>query len=193
MVTGSGGDTGIDSIAIIANNNLITDESTIEDLLEVNGYLDVTFLFVQAERSPHFEMAKIGQFGFGVRDFFGSEKLPRNDAVSLYSDLMKAIYKQSAKFRPKIPTCIVYYVTTGKWNNDTPLVARVDEEVSSLQDTELFSSVSFNPIGASQILSLYRQSQNAIQREFVFDKRVVVPEVNGVTQAYLGFLKATDF
>ncbi len=39
LVTGNGGDTGIDSIAIIANNNLITDEATIEELLLVNGYL----------------------------------------------------------------------------------------------------------------------------------------------------------
>ncbi len=51
LVTGSGGDIGIDAIAIIVNNNLVTDVDTIEDLLAVNGYLDVTFVFVQAERS----------------------------------------------------------------------------------------------------------------------------------------------
>lgn len=193
LITGNGGDTGIDSIAIIANNNLVTDETTIEELLHVNGYLDVTFVFVQAERSAHFDMAKIGQFGFGVNDFFGQGKLPRNEIISLYSDLMKAIYNQSAKFRPKNPSCILYYVTTGKWNNDPALVTRAEAEVSSLKETGLFSEVSFVPIGATQILSLYRQGQNAIQREFIFDQRVVVPEVSGVTQAYLGFLKALDF
>src|ERR1700730_5856268 len=56
LVTGSGDDTSIDAIAVIVNNNIITDVDTIEDLLDVNGYLDVTFIFVQAERSPHFDM-----------------------------------------------------------------------------------------------------------------------------------------
>jgi hypothetical protein len=73
LVTGSGGDTGIDAIAIIVNNNLVTDVDTIEDLLALNGYLDVTFAFVQAERSSHFDSAKIGKLGFGVKDFFGEE------------------------------------------------------------------------------------------------------------------------
>jgi hypothetical protein len=44
LVTGSGGDTGIDAIAVVANNNLITDEAMIEDLIAVNKYLDVTFV-----------------------------------------------------------------------------------------------------------------------------------------------------
>jgi hypothetical protein len=58
LVTGSGGDTGFDALAIIVNNNLVTDVDTVEDLLSLNGYLDVTFVFVQASRSPHFEGAK---------------------------------------------------------------------------------------------------------------------------------------
>jgi hypothetical protein len=193
LVTGSGGDTGIDAIAVVVNNNLILDEAAIEDLVAINKYLDVTFIFVQAERSPHFDMAKIGQFGFGVRDFFGEGKLPRNEAVSLYSDIMDTTYNHSSSFRPRNPACILYYVTTGKWNNDAALVTRADAEVSSLMHTNLFSSVKFVPVGADQIQRLNRESRNAIQREFIFDKRVVVPEVTGVAQAYIGFLKATDF
>jgi hypothetical protein len=50
LITGSGGDTGIDAIAIVVNNNLATDVDTVEDLLVLNGYFDVTFVFVQAGR-----------------------------------------------------------------------------------------------------------------------------------------------
>ena len=78
LVTGKGDDIGIDSIAIIVNNNLVTDVDTIEDLIGVNGYLDVTFVFVQASHSPHFDSGKIGTFGHGVRDFFVEGKMPRN-------------------------------------------------------------------------------------------------------------------
>src|SRR5271157_1637572 len=70
VVTGSGGDTGIDGIATIINGSLVSDADLVEEYAERNGYLDVDFLFVQAERSSGFDSAKIGQFGFGVQDFF---------------------------------------------------------------------------------------------------------------------------
>lgn len=193
LVTGSGSDTGIDAIAIIVNNNLVTDVDTVEDLLALNGYLDVTFVFVQADRSPHFDSAKIGKFGFGVKDFFGEGKLPRNDAIKNFAEIMDALYEKSGKFRPKNPACHLYYVTTGSWNAEQDLVVRAQAEKSDLMKTELFSDVQLHPIGASQIHRLYRQAKNSISRDFVFDKKVVVPEVSGVTAAYLGFLPAADY
>jgi AIPR protein len=192
VVTGSGGDTGFDTLAIIVNNNLVTDVDTVEDLLSLNGYLDVTFVFVQASRSPHFEGAKIGTLGFGIKDFFGEGKLQRNEAVKAYAEIMKALYDKSAKFRPNNPTCFFYYATTGIWNNELDLVARVMAEIGDLKKTGMFSDVRFFAVGAPQIHALYRQSKNSISREFVFDKKVVVPEVAGVTAAYLGFLPATE-
>lgn len=192
LVTGNGDDTGIDAIAIIVNNNLVTDVDTIEDLLAVNGYLDVTFVFVQAERSPHFDSGKIGKFGFGVRDFFGEGKMPRNEEVEQFYKIMGAVYEKSSKFRSGNPECYIYYVTTGNWNNDKALVVRSEAEVSDLNATGMFSHVEFIPIGANQIQGLYRQTKNSITREFVFDKKVVVPEVQGVTAAYLGFISGNQ-
>src|SRR5512134_3085410 len=57
IVTGSGGDTGIDSIAIIVNGSLVGDADLVKDYADRNGYLDVTFVFSQAERSSSFESA----------------------------------------------------------------------------------------------------------------------------------------
>ena len=82
IATGSGGDTGIDAIAIVVNGTLVTDQELVKELAETNGYLDVTFVFVQAERSSSFEGSKIGTFGYGVMDFFKEiPTLPRNEEV----------------------------------------------------------------------------------------------------------------
>ena len=82
LATGSGGDTGIDAIAILINGSLVTDSELVVDLAKTNGYLDVTFVFVQAERSAAFDGATIGTFGFGVCDFFQDHpQLQRNDAI----------------------------------------------------------------------------------------------------------------
>ncbi len=193
VVGNNGNDTGIDAIAAIVNNNLVTDVDEIDNLISVNNYLDVTFIFVQAERSNHFDMAKIGQFCFGVKDFFGAGKLKRNEAVQQFSDIMNAIYNHSAKFRPNKPNCYLYYVTTGVWKNDQNLRVRADTEVADIKSTNLFDRVEFYPVDATSIQKLYNQSKNTISREFTFDKRTVVPEVNGVKEAYLGFLPAKDF
>jgi hypothetical protein len=146
LVTGDGGDTGIDGVAIIVNNNLVTDIDEIDEILSVNGYLDVTFVFVQAERSSNFESTKIGTFGYGVRDFFGAGSLVRNDQIKNACAIMNAIFSKSAKFTKGNPNIIMYYVTTGRWQNDQNLIARYQTEVNDLTDTGNFQSVVFTPV-----------------------------------------------
>ena len=49
LATGAGGDTGIDAIAILINGSLVTDSELVAELAKTNGYLDVTFVFVQVQ------------------------------------------------------------------------------------------------------------------------------------------------
>ncbi len=194
IITGAGDDTGIDGIAIIVNGSLVTDAESLEQQAESAGHLDVTFVFVQAERSPGFDAAKMGTFGFGVMDFFKeTPTLRRNEQIILAADIMAAIYKRSSKFKRGNPACRLYYVTTGRWVGDKTLEARRHAVVGDLDSTGLFSSSEFLPIDAEGLQKLYRQTKNAISREFNFANRTVVPDVPGVAQAYLGFLPGLEF
>ena len=112
----------------------------------------MTFIFVQAERSSHFETQKIGQTGFGVLDFFKDEpQLPRNVAVKDAAAIMTAVYERSSKFTRGNPNCQVYYVTTGTWNADANLEARRAAVVQDLTETNLFGEVVFSPVGADAL------------------------------------------
>ena len=71
---GGGGDTAIDAVAVIVNNIHVTDVDSIEEVAAQNGQLDVSFIFVQARRSAGFDGSKIGDFGFGVRDFLAPSR-----------------------------------------------------------------------------------------------------------------------
>lgn len=193
IVTGAGGDTGIDGIAIIVNGSLVTDIETLEEQANQAGSLDAAFIFVQAERSPGFDAAKIGTFGFGVVDFFNEKpNLKRNDKVAA-ADIVAAILKRSSKFKRGNPMCRLYYVTTGKWTGDATLEARRKTVVSDLVGTNLFREVEFIPVDAEGLQKLYRQTKNALSTKFKFEKRTVIPSAPGVTQAYLGFLPAPEF
>jgi hypothetical protein len=194
VVIGSGGDTGIDGLAIIVNGALVDDVASIEDLSEQNGYLDVSFIFVQAERSEGFDTAKIGQFSFGVMDFFKDDPvLPRGKEIKSFANIMAKIYSLSSKFKRGNPICKLYYVTSGTWTNDPALEARRRASIDDLMALRIFRNVEFSPIGADGVQRLNRESKNSVAREFEFSQKTVVPEIPGVSEAYVGLLPANEF
>ncbi len=188
VVVGSGNDTGIDAIAVIVNGSLISGVDELEDLLASSGYIEATFVFVQAKTSNSFDAGEIGTFCTGVRDFFAQEPvLPRNDSIQAMAELQAAIYDNSARFRRGNPHCRLRYVCAGRWTDDTHLVGRVATEVEALQALGLFApeGVEFLPIDADRIQVLYRDTQHRVTAEFQFPSRTVLPEMEHVTEAYL--------
>lgn len=192
IVTGAGGDTGIDGFAVLVNGKLVTDKDELEDF--EGGYLDVSFDFIQAERTSGFDTAKIGTFEYGVLDFFKDEPtLRRNEKVKKAVELMNAILAKPGLFKRGNPVCRLHYVTTGTWVDDANLVARKETAIANLRATQLFRNVEFFAVGAAGIQTLVRQAKNDIEREFVFERRAVLPEIPDVKQAFIGFLPATEF
>lgn len=191
---GAGGDCGIDCISVLVNGSLVTEPEEIEDLAGTNGYLDVSFVFTQAERSASFETAKIGQFSFGVRDFFADKpQLVQNEKVKHYARITKEVFERSRLFKKGNPQCLMYYVTTGKWTNDENLVARKEAARKDIEDLGLFRKTTFDCVGAAWLQRISREVQNAISTEIVFSDRTVIPEMPGVEQAYLGLLPGKEF
>jgi hypothetical protein len=194
IVVGSGADTGIDAVAIIVNGSLITDVDSFNEIAKSTSNLDVSFIFIQAERTSSFDSAKIGSFGFGVLDFFKPEPtLPRNEDIQNSSDVMSAIYDHSSKFKRSRPTCDLYYITTGTWTGDKQLIARRDAVIDDLKSSGLFSEIEFSCVGADGVARLYAQTKNAISRTIQFANRVELPEMEGVKEAFLGYLPIKEF
>ena len=175
VVVGGGSDGGIDSVAIIVNNNLVTDADVLQELADQNDYVEPTFVFVQSERSAGFRSDKIGTFGFGVVDFFSKEpKLPRSaelNALAAVTDLI--LGKYAAILKP--PKCYLYYVTTGQWIGDPVLEARRTSVVSDLTQLSIFEHPEMICAGAAELHRAYRATKSPITRTFLFDRRVEIP------------------
>ena len=192
--TGGGGDTGIDAVAILVNGSLVTDVETLEDHVDISGNFDVTFVFVQGDRGSSFDGTKISNFGFGVKDFFESEpKLERNEKIKNAAEIMESLYQSGTKFQPGNPCCRLYYITTGTWAGDPDLEARRSTIETDLQLMQIFREVEFLCIGAQELQQFYRQTKNAVTREFTFSNRTLMPEIEGVNEAYIGFIPLTEF
>lgn len=191
---GGGNDTGIDGLAIIVNGRLIESNDEIEDLLEMNNYLEVTFIFIQSKTSNTFDSKEIANLLFGVSDFFEQEpQLNRNEFIAEKAHCMEYIYTQSAFMTKGLPKCKIYYVTTGNWNNEKDPRARIEVGRKDILDKNLFESVEFFPLGASEIQKLYRSTKEAVSKEIFFPDHVLLPDIKGIEVAYTGMINFKEF
>lgn len=75
---------------------------------------------------------------------------------------------------------------------DQNLNALVESSKKELMQTGLFREVQFQPIDINKLKSLYRESKHKITREINFEKHTILPKIDGVTEAYIGFLPAKE-
>jgi hypothetical protein len=191
---GGSGDLGLDGVAIVVNGVLITTVEEAEDLLALNSFLDVKFVFVQAKTTSGFSGEQISTFFDGVDEFFSeTPTLPCSDQIKSLRSIMSWIYSHSVKFTRQKPAVELSYVTTGKWTGDAHLIAKIAKRKESLSRTGLFSEVAFTPMGADEIQTSYQRSKNNATIEFTFSNKVLLPEINGVAESYLGVLPAKEY
>lgn len=193
LTVGDGNDTGIDGIAIIVNGQLVESTDEVDDLLEKNNSLEIEFLFVQSKTSPNFDGADMNTFLFGALDFFSTKpKLVRNEDIKRFAEVSNYIFDKAPRFKEN-PSLKLYYITTGKWNNDVNLNGIIENGVSNLEQTNLFEKVAFYPFGARELATAYRKTKESISTTINFSNRITLPKINGVSQAYIGLLPYSEF
>lgn len=192
--TGSGNDTGIDGIAIIVNGHLVEDTDEVNDLLEGNGFLDVTYIFIQAKTSSSFDTKEMHAFYFGVSDFFSeSPKLPRNDDILKFAEISNHIINNASDFKEN-PKCKTFFITTGSFTpEDGNLLAAVNTATENLRSYNLFEKIENAVLGANELGKLYRKSKNPTTSTFVFSNKVTLPDVEGINEAYFGIVPFSEF
>lgn len=193
VTVGSGNDTGIDGIAVIVNGQLIETTDEIDDLIETNGQLEVQFIFIQAKTSSNFNSGEINTFLFGVRDFFSeSPQLVRNDDILRFSELSAYLYEHAPSFRSN-PNLSLYYATTGSWVDDQNLVALLSSGKQDLERENLFDDIKIEAIGAKELGNYYRKTKERNTVTIVFENRITIPSIDGVSESYIGLVPFGEF
>ncbi len=194
VVTAQGGDCGIDGVAIIINGMLITSEEEVDDLIELNKKLsEISFVFVQAKTSSSFDYGDMGTFGAGVKDFFSDRpQMVRNALIQEKSKLVEYIFSKATCIKKK-PVCYLYYITTGKWVDDHNCTGRMDIAQNDLLDLNIFDEVKYIPVGSDLLQKMYRNSIDVTETEINFENKILLPDIQNVTQSYLGFIDYSEF
>lgn len=185
---------GVDGIAAITNGKLIDSEDEIDDLVNINKFIESDFIFIQSKTETGFNGSMIGNFFFTVKQLFSENpNIVLNDQLKNFRSISNKIYDNSPKMTKGKPTLTLYYVTLGKWNEDENLNAVIKGGVSELESLNLFEKVLFHPIDASGIQKLYTKTKEIVSTTINFTHKVTLPDIKQVKESYLGFLPFSEF
>lgn len=188
------GEKGIDGVAIIVNDKLILTEDELKSIMKDGGAFEIKFIFIQAKTSESFSGSEIGDFIYGVKAFFEtSENRPiTNNRMERLIALKDEIYAHSIDLKTS-PEINLYYVCCGKWNEGNGLLNRINIDLKPLRDSSDFSKVNFFPYDSDKIIITYKELKKKITKTFLMDKRITLPRIDGVKQAFVGIIRCTDF
>jgi AIPR protein len=176
------------------NGKLVASTDEVDDLISNAGFLDVDVIFIQAKTSQSFDGSEIGTFIHGVKEFVSeTPSLVLNEKVSTKHDIWDHILSRSGEMIRRLPSCKLYYATTGNWSGDQNLVSVINSGVRELQALNLFEIVTFVPCGASEIQRYYRDTKNKLSVTINFANKITLPEIQGVSEAYFGVLPFSEF
>ncbi|WP_187979809.1 AIPR family protein [Pseudomonas oryzihabitans] len=190
---GGSDDIGLDGAAFIVNGNITQAKEDIPFFLDKNGYLSVSFAFIQTKKSPRFNGDQVGNLIFGIKSFFDSEPaIPENNSVKNLRQIKDEIYRSSLNLH-EAPALDLYFVTTGEWKEPEQITGRVRRELRELEKSSLFSSIKFHFYDAEKLKQSYREINRKTIKEIEFSNHVSLPEMPGARQAWIGSIRAIDY
>lgn len=170
---------GIDGVAIEVNGKFVESIDEISQSLSFNQKLDVSFVFIQAKTSDSFSNAELLNFLSFVHTFFtdNARQIFTTPEMCRFLDMKEYIYENARYLTIKNPQVKLYYFALGDWNEkDINLQTVIRQQKCLLEDTRLFSNISFSGCGIIEIQKMYRKSKDKLEATIVFEKRLVMFE-----------------
>ncbi|MFY0668613.1 MAG: AIPR family protein [Alteromonas stellipolaris] len=186
---------GIDGIAVIVNNKHCTTVKEIEDFIDLNGYLDVNFVLVQAKTSQSFDNTKILNFLHYAKHFFDLDCESTFNTVEMQSfmEIRDCIFANSNLFINRNPSCSLYFCTLGNWQEEKSLTTLIESNKLELMQLVNFSVLEFNPIDARAIQNLYRKTKSPVKAKINFQSRTFISGIRDVEMACSGVIPFDEF
>ncbi|MCI8544555.1 MAG: hypothetical protein HFH95_14840 [Lachnospiraceae bacterium] len=187
------GEVGIDGVAIIVNDILVTSMPQIEELFKLGETdISVSFVFVQSKTSETFESKEMSQFFAAVNDFLTDGKINMNEKAAEFRSICKYIIKHPTQLS-KNPDCHLFYSFTGKDSEDKTRNALVEQEIDTLKRKSVFDEVTFALYDAEKIIAACRAIRNSVKKTIDMVDCAVMPKVHNINEAYIGIVKCKDF
>lgn len=186
------GEVGIDGIAIIVNDVLITEFSQIEEHFKSENDISVSFVFTQSKTSENYDGKELSHFFAAVYDFINNGKINTNGRATEIKRIFQYIIHNPIKLS-KNPDCHLFFAFTGKINEDTSRNALVQTQIDLLKKTSIFDEITFSLYDSNKIVSSCRAIKSNIKKTIDVIDCAVIPSINNVNEAYLGIIRCKEF
>lgn len=198
IVIGGGDDEGVDIVAIVINGEVITDPSDVDSATDDREDNDVRVIYIQAKTSEKYDTKLISKFLHGIeictKAAAKRASLPKGSALSQSVAILEEVIDKIDRFRtPRIPADI-YYVTTAKHPGDDALrESQVATAVERLRDLDVYNDdLSLKCHGKNELSAKEKERKGPQNIEFNFSRKSSIPEADGIEQAYIGVVEASE-
>lgn len=192
----AGSNFGIDGIAILVNNNLLTNKNDIE-VYKKSRTLNVKIIFTQSKTSTNIDTGDLYKFMGAVQNFFSSSPgIELTDEVIYYKELYNELMKhENARLFDKFsPECIMYYSTTSKTTDiDLPRAVANQGETTILNAIQELKSCKIHFTGADYVIDTYNDIENRYDTVINFKNNLALDKITDIEQSYIGYLSFNEF
>ncbi|MBF8280168.1 MAG: hypothetical protein HW385_1600, partial [candidate division NC10 bacterium] len=195
ICVGGGADMGIDGIAILLNDLIVTSPDDIEDILDVHRRAQVEFIFIQSKLSPRFDLGDFSKFASGVREFLGSDQLPpRNEKIELALKLKEHLLSDEVVIRwESNPTVRLYYVAMGTWKDAQPHVAQAERTKRDIAALNTYGDCKVHFYDAAALKTACDNSENRFSAVIEAVESMPLTAVEGVDNSCIALCYAPAY
>lgn len=188
-------DCGIDGIGFIIDGELVTTVEEATNIFKRNKKnMLVDIIFIQSKTSEKFDLGEILKFGNGVSTFLSdSPNLPQGEFILNSKELFNLIIDNVPKIASGKPNCHLFYVTTGRYNQEIEIEGSFKNIQENISKSSLFNSVSVIPIDHDSLINLWLFTYASVEAKFEVKGYIPYPEISGITEAYIAIVPAKNF
>lgn len=198
IVIGSGSDDGVDIVAIIINGDVITDPGDVDIETQDRDDNDVRALFIQAKTSENYDTKLIAKFLHGIEicttAAANRTTIPVASGLSQAVAILEAVIEKIDRFRTSRIPVDIYYVTTAKHTGiDALRESQVAMAIDRLRSLDVYNDdLTLRLHGKNEIAAKEAERKGPQDIEFKFTRKSSIPETEGIEQAYIGVIEASE-
>ena len=166
------GEVGIDGVAVIINDTLITTFD--KEFFENANDISASFIFTQSKTSESFELNELSHFFTAVNDFLGNGKIEMNERATEIQKICHYILENPMKLT-KNPDCHLYFSFTGNENDNQKRDAVVSNQIEFLKQKSMYDDITFSLYDVNKIVSICRSMKNSIKKSIQMSDAAVLP------------------
>jgi hypothetical protein len=182
-------DFGVDGAGLVIAGDLVHDA---EDLEAAKRLHDIEIHLFQSKTSESLDYGDMSKFFDASMSIVSGEgTFPSSPELDSFIQLIRELFRNAAKFTAN-PILFLHYTVTGKGQPSQLLSKLINDTKDRVQGLSLFASVEIDCVGADALQQYYRLSTDAASATFPFRNRIAMPEEDGVKEAHIGYIAASD-